>query len=66
MARTSSRATSPTPPGDGVVDGGGRVHGVDGLFVVDASIMPRVPSAPPNITTMMIAWHLARRTFGAH
>ncbi|WP_235879880.1 GMC oxidoreductase [Polyangium aurulentum] len=48
------------------MDGGGRVHGVDGLFVVDASIMPRVPSAPPNITTMMIAWHLARRTFGAH
>lgn len=53
------------PPGDGVVDGGGRVHGFDALFVIDASIMPRVPSAPPNITTMMMAWHLAGRTFGA-
>jgi choline dehydrogenase len=52
------------PPGAGVVDGGGRVYGVDGLFVVDASIMPRVSSAPPNITTMMMAWHLARHTFG--
>jgi choline dehydrogenase len=52
-------------PGEGVVDGGGRVHGVDGLFVIDASIMPQVCSAPPNITVMMMAWHLARRTFGA-
>jgi choline dehydrogenase len=52
------------PPGDGVVDGGGRVHGIENLFVIDASIMPRVCSAPPNITTMMMAWHLARRTFG--
>jgi choline dehydrogenase len=53
-------------PGDGVVDAGGRVYGVDNLFVIDASIMPRACSAPPNITTMMMAWHLARRTFGVH
>ncbi|WP_431287894.1 GMC family oxidoreductase [Roseateles chitinivorans] len=52
-------------PGDGVVDGGGRVFGIDGLFVIDASIMPLVPSAPPNITTMMMAWHLAGRSLGA-
>lgn len=52
------------PPGQGVVDGGGRVHGVPGLFVIDASIMPRAPSAPPNITTMMMAWHLAGHGFG--
>ncbi len=52
------------PPGQGVVDGGGRVHGVAGLFVIDASIMPRAPSAPPNITTMMMAWHLAGHGFG--
>jgi choline dehydrogenase len=52
------------PPSDGVVDGGGRVHGIENLFVIDASIMPRVCSAPPNITTMMMAWHLTRRTFG--
>ncbi|WP_281425784.1 GMC family oxidoreductase [Paraburkholderia edwinii] len=51
-------------PGEGVVDSGGRVYGVDGLYVIDASIMPQVCSAPPNITVMMMAWHLSRRTFG--
>jgi choline dehydrogenase len=28
-----------------VVDTGGRVHGTEGLFVADASVMPDVPSA---------------------
>ena len=32
-------------------------------MVADASIMPLVPSAPPNLTTMMIAEHVARRAF---
>lgn len=48
-----------------VVDGLGRVFGVEGLSVVDASIMPLVCSAPPNITAMMIADHIAARAFGA-
>lgn len=52
------------PAGTGVVDSGGTVHGVTGLFVIDASIMPMVPSSPPNITVMMMAWYLAGRTFG--
>jgi choline dehydrogenase len=43
------------PAGKGVVDSHGRVHGIDGLVVADASIMPLAPSAPPNITTMMLA-----------
>ena len=47
------------PAGTGVVDDVGRVHGVRGLMVVDASIMPLVPSAPPNLTTMMLAEHVA-------
>ncbi len=46
--------------GTSVVDHFGRVHGVAGLMVVDASIMPLVPSAPPNITVMMMAEHIAR------
>lgn len=47
--------------GTGVVDQLGRVYGVRGLMVVDASIMPLVPSAPPNVTTMMIAEHVYRK-----
>jgi 5-(hydroxymethyl)furfural/furfural oxidase len=38
-----------------VVDNQGRVHGVAGLRVVDASIMPTVPRANTNIPTIMIA-----------
>jgi choline dehydrogenase len=36
------------------VDGRGRVRGVEGLWVADASIMPTVPSANTNLTTLMI------------
>lgn len=38
-----------------VVDDQLRVHGMDGLRVVDASIMPSMPSANTYATTMMIA-----------
>jgi choline dehydrogenase-like flavoprotein len=31
------------------------VHGVGNLRVVDASIMPTIPAANTNITTIMIA-----------
>lgn len=40
---------------DAVVDDRMRVHGVEGLRVVDASIMPRVISANLNAPTQMIA-----------
>jgi choline dehydrogenase len=46
-----------------VVDGSTAVRGVGGLRVVDASIMPRVPSATTNVTTIMIAEHVARRYY---
>jgi choline dehydrogenase len=42
-----------------VVDGLGRVLGVDGLRVVDASIMPTVPRANTNLSTVAIAERLA-------
>jgi len=47
-----------------VVDGEGRVHGVDGLRVVDASIMPRIITGNLNAPTIMIAEKIADRIRG--
>ena len=44
-----------------VVDSDCRVVGVDGLRVIDASIMPEVPRANTHLTTVMIAEHAAER-----
>jgi choline dehydrogenase len=38
-----------------VVDSRGAVHGIDGLSVIDASIMPTIPAANTNVPTIMIA-----------
>jgi choline dehydrogenase len=42
-----------------VVDGNLRVRGVTGLRVVDASIIPTLPSGNPNAPTMMVAHRAA-------
>lgn len=38
-----------------VTDGAGRVHGMSGLRVVDASLMPWVPRGNTNLPTLMVA-----------
>ena len=44
---------------DAVVDPTLKVRGVDGLYVADASVMPKLPRATPNLATMMIGWRAA-------
>jgi 5-(hydroxymethyl)furfural/furfural oxidase len=43
----------------GVVDPAGRVHGVQGLRVVDASVMPAITRANTNLTVIMIGEKIA-------
>ena len=54
-------AMGPSPEEGAVVDARGRVHGVAGLAVVDASIMPEPPSGFPHVITIMIAEHLSEQ-----
>jgi choline dehydrogenase len=52
-------------PGDpwSVVDSRGAVKGIDGLRVVDASIVPVVPSVAVNPTTIMVAERIAKAVY---
>ena len=52
---------------EAATDGRGRVRGVEGLWVADASLMPSIPSAHINLTTIMMgerfgAWMKAGAT----
>ena len=47
-----------------VVDGDGRVHGIERLRVIDASIMPDIVTANLNATVLMMAEKLADRIKG--
>lgn len=56
--------TSSAPMGDknnpmAVVDNSGKVHGINGLYIADASILPDVPSVATNPTVMMAAEYIA-------
>jgi choline dehydrogenase len=51
---TSTCAMGPDGAPWAVTDQRGRVRGVDGLFTVDASIMPAIPCVPTNLTTIML------------
>jgi choline dehydrogenase len=52
-------AMGPRSDDGAVVDALGRVHGVDGLCVVDASIVPNGPSAFTHLPTIMLAERLS-------
>jgi choline dehydrogenase len=44
---------------EAVVDGRGKVHGLDNLYVADASIMPVVPRANTNIPALVVGERIA-------
>jgi 5-(hydroxymethyl)furfural/furfural oxidase len=49
-----------------VVDSNGRVKGIEGLRVVDASIFPVVPCANTNFPTLMVAEKIADTIIAGH
>jgi choline dehydrogenase len=49
----------PDPAAGAVVDSRGAVHGVEGLLVADASVMPDVPAANTSLPVIMVAERLA-------
>jgi 5-(hydroxymethyl)furfural/furfural oxidase len=57
-ATSTCRMGEPRDPG-AVTDPAGRVYGVTGLRVCDASIMPTVPCANTNIPTIMVGEKIA-------
>jgi choline dehydrogenase len=54
----------PSPDNGDVVDALGRVHGVDRLSVIDASVIPDAPSGFPHLVTIMLAEHLCEKQPG--
>jgi choline dehydrogenase len=54
----------PASDPDAVVDSEGRVGGVDGLYVADASLMPAVISGNTNMPTAVIGERIARSLLG--
>ena len=53
-------AMGTAPESGAVTDAHGSVHGIEGLTVADASIMPTVPTGTPNLPIIMVAEHIAR------
>ena len=54
------RMGNPADPAS-VVDAAGRVHGVQGLRVADASVIPEIPGAGTHLTTVMLAERIGRQ-----
>jgi choline dehydrogenase len=54
----------PASDPDAVVDAEGRVQGIEGLYVADASLMPSVISGNTNMPTTVIGERIARSLLG--
>ncbi|MFG2057604.1 GMC family oxidoreductase [Micromonospora sp. NPDC048930] len=52
-------AMGPDPGRGAVVDARGAVHGIRGLWVADASVMPTIPSANTHLSTIVVAERIA-------
>ena len=50
---------------EAVVDSQGRVRGMEGLYVADASIMPTIPLANTNLSSMLIGMKLGDQLLGS-
>lgn len=48
-------------PARGVINGHGEVHGLPGLYIVDASALPAALGAPPSMSVAAWARHVAQR-----
>jgi len=48
-----------------VCNGRGQVHGLENLFVADASLMPEITGGNTNIPTALIGWRIARGVFNS-
>jgi choline dehydrogenase-like flavoprotein len=57
-------ARADASPDNGVVDAGLRLHGVEGLYVSDASVVPSSLGVNPQITIMALATRLAYGLLG--
>jgi choline dehydrogenase len=53
-------AMGPSPSDGAVVSPRGAVHGISGLWVADASVMPAIPAANTNLPTIVIAERIAQ------
>ncbi len=51
-------------PARGVVDQDLKLHGLDGLYVSDASVIPTALGVNPQITIMALAHRLGRHLLG--
>lgn len=62
---TSTVPMGPASDPTAVVDENGAVRGLQALHVIDASIMPDIPSVATNVTTIMVAEKISRMLLAA-